>query len=255
MNQRPDDPHYSYAIYADPAVAGDFDRSRFGGAIGRLVAEAQERVLLDFTGEPAGLAVLDIGTGTGRAALPLAARGARVTGADSSAEMLKVAEAHAAQAGLTVTFVQGDAHALDFPDAAFDLAVSLRVLMHTPDWQRCLGEMCRVSRGRVIFDYPPLFSASALQVLLRRLAALLGRRAETYHVLSTGSVRAVLEQNGFRIARLHRQFVLPIALHKLVGSPRFTAASERLLSRLGLLRLFGAPVTILAERTGGPRNG
>jgi hypothetical protein len=41
--------------------------------------------------------------------------------------------------------------------------------------------------------------------------------------------------------------VLPIALHKAVGSRRFTETTERWLTRVGLLRL-GSPVTIYAER-------
>ena len=57
-----------------------------------------------------------------------------------------------------------------------------------------------------------------------------------------------LERHGFRIVSMHRQFVLPIALHKAVGSPAFTRASEQVLARLGLLRILGSPVTVYAER-------
>ena len=53
---------------------------------------------------------------------------------------------------------------------------------------------------------------------------------------------------GFRVRSVHRQFVLPIALHKGIGSPRFTTASRVVFERLGLLRLFGSPVTLVAER-------
>ena len=54
-------------------------------------------------------------------------------------EMLKVARSHGADCGLTVVFLAGDAHALPFADRSFDVAVSLRMLMHTSDWRRCLG--------------------------------------------------------------------------------------------------------------------
>jgi hypothetical protein len=47
---------------------------------------------------------------------------------------------------------------------------------------------------------------------------------------------------------VHRQFVLPIAFHKAVGSVRFTRAIERLLDRMCLLGLFGSPITVVAER-------
>jgi len=248
VTQPQDESHYSYSIYADPNFAEQFDQSHFGGSIGKLVFEAQEHVLIDFLGDLQGVSLLDVGTGTGRAALAFAQRGAHVTGVDASPEMLKVAVAHALELGLAVKFQTGDAHALAFPDQSFDFAVSLRMLMHTPDWHRCLGELCRVSRRRVLFDYPPLTSTSTIQVGLRRVQKFFGRRVETYHVLSNGDVRSILTANGFKIVRTHRQFVLPIALHKLVGSPRFTKTSERILAAIGLLRVFGAPVTILAER-------
>jgi SAM-dependent methyltransferase len=244
----PSDKHYSYSIYADPATANHFDVSRFGGPIGKLIAEAQERVLMDFLGEVKGLTVLDVGTGTGRAALAIAARGAKVTGMDASTEMLRVARMHADDAGLGVTFLPGDAHSLNFSDQSFDASVSLRVLMHTPDWRRCLGELCRVTRRWIVFDYPSLTSAAALQVFTRRIARLAGRNVEAYHVMGTNAVRSVLVNHGFQIIRIHRQFVLPIAFHKLVGSPAFTQTVEKTLKLAGLLSLVGSPVTVLAER-------
>ncbi len=240
--------HYSYSLYADPAMAAKFDQSRFGGQVGQLVALAQEHVLAEFLGDLHGVTALDVGSGTGRAAFALAKLGARVTALDRSQEMLRVAKAHAEAAGLAVEFVPGDANSLMFPDQSFDLVISLRMLMHTPDWRRCLGEVCRVARQRVVFDYPPLVSAPALQMLYRRLAQMTGRQVETYHVISTLAARAVLRQNGFRVVRLHRQFVLPIALHRLIGSRRFTEISEAVLSAIGLPHLLGSPVTMMAER-------
>jgi hypothetical protein len=37
-------------------------------------------------------------------------------------------------------------------------------------------------------------------------------------------------------------------LHKAIGSRRFTLAIEALLERAGLLRFFGSPITLVAER-------
>ena len=240
--------HYSYSVYADPAMAESFDRSRFSGPIGRLLADTQEEVLANFLAPIAGRTVLDVGTGTGRAAIALAGRGALVTGVDASAEMLAVARERAKAANATVTFDHGDAHGLRYPDRSFDAVVCLRVLMHTPDWRRSLGELCRVARDRVVFDYPALASAAALQAAARYVAHAGGARVEAYRVFSDRSITVVLEANGYQRMRAHRQFVLPIALHKKLGSLAATRRIEGALARVGLLDAFGSPVTVVAQR-------
>jgi SAM-dependent methyltransferase len=240
--------HYSYSVYADPAMAEAFDALRFSGPIGRLIAETQERVVASFLAPVASRTVLDVGTGTGRAAIALAARGARVTGVDASCEMLAVAERRAKDAGVRVTFTPGDAHGLAFPDRSFDAVICLRVLMHTPDWRRSLGELCRVARDRVVCDYPALVSAAALQAAARHAVQAAGGRVEAYRVLADRAVVAALGANGYRIADRHRQFVLPIALHKRLNSARATGRIEGALARAGLTRLLGSPVTVVAER-------
>lgn len=258
--------HYSYTAYADARMAGRFDQERFGGPIGALLLEEQDRVLGDFLGELENRQVIDVGTGTGRAALALARRGAHVTGVDASAEMLEMARKRAAHEGLTVRFERDDAHALHFPSGAFDHAVSLRVLMHTPDWRLCLGELCRLARHRVVVDFPALGSAAALHAAARRLQAACAERCswfdrdhheqnqstnrniEAYRVFRMRTLTREFEHLGFRVCRVHRQFVLPIALHKLIGSRSLTVAVERGLAAAGILRLVGSPVTIVAER-------
>ena len=240
--------HYSYAAYADPAMAASFDAKRFGGPIGQLLLADQERVLAEFLGDVLDRRILDMGTGTGRAALALARLGAHVTGVDASPYMLSVARARAAQEGLAIDFAEGDVHRLSFADRTFDAVVCLRVLMHVPDWRQALGELCRVASDRLVFDYPAVASAAAIQAAWRRVAAGLGRHVEAYRVFRSSDVSRELERNGFRVHAIHKQFVLPIAVHKGIGSPGFTRSVERALDGAGLRKLAGSPVTVAAER-------
>jgi ubiquinone/menaquinone biosynthesis C-methylase UbiE len=240
--------HYSYSAYADPKMASGFDAKRFGGPIGNILLQDQERVLAEFLGDVSGKRVLDMATGTGRAALALARRGAIVTGVDASREMLSVARTRAADAGLTIEFAEGDAHALVFADRSFDAVVCLRMLMHVPDWRKALGELCRVTQQRLVFDYPAMSSAAALQAIWRRAALTMGQRVEAYRVFRGCDVARELERHGFRITSTHKQFVLPIAVHKAVGSAGFTRGLEGVLAGAGMLRLAGSPVTIAAQR-------
>lgn len=242
--------HYSYSVYADPAMAESFDDLRFSGPIGEFLARSQDEVVAGFLSPVAQRTILDVGTGTGRAAIALARRGASVTALDASAQMLAVAKRRAQAARADIVFQQGDAHGLPYSARAFDSVVCLRVLMHTPDWRGSLAELCRVARARVVFDYPALASPAALQAAARRIAHAAGFRVEAYRVLSETSVRAALAAQGFRLVGVHKQFVLPIALHKRMNSIAATERVERVLARVGLRRLFGSPVTVLAERCG-----
>lgn len=58
---------------------------------------------------PAGSSILDIGCGTGRHSIELAKRGYHMTGIDISDGMLTQARKAAAEAGVSVEFIKGDA--------------------------------------------------------------------------------------------------------------------------------------------------
>ncbi len=248
MSHEPSPEHYSYSAYADPEMARTFDNRRFSGPIGELIAKAQARVLANMAGRINEREMLDVGTGTGRAAFILALGGARVTAVDASEEMLAIARQRAAEQSLRIKFQRGDAHALDFADRSFDAVVSFRVLMHTPQWKRCVAELCRVAERLVIVDYPSATSVALFESLTRRATHALGAKTEPYRVFTHASITEAFDRNGFRIRSVHRQFVLPIAFHKALGSRRFTLWSENLLDHAGLLKPFGSPVTLVAER-------
>jgi hypothetical protein len=82
------------------------------------------------------------------------------------------------------------------------------------------------------------------------VAARFGVRVEAYRVLPLRAVQRELARYGFRVTAVHRQFVLPIALHRKIGSAAATERIEGVLARAGLRRLVGSPVTVVAERCG-----
>ena len=248
MSEQTKRKHYSYSVYADPATARTFDDRRFGGPIGALIASDQARVLSNFVGRIDGRRILDVGTGTGRAALLFARGGARVTAIDASEAMLAVAHTRAADEGADIRFLVGDAQSLDFPDRSFDVVVSLRLVMHAPKWRTCVTELCRVADRLVILDYPSRRSVAFFHSTTRGILQTFSVRTESYRVFSSKEIVKALERSGFRVRSVHRQFVLPIALHKLMGSRRLTAAIEAFLDRAGLLKIFGSPITLVAER-------
>jgi SAM-dependent methyltransferase len=126
-------------------ASGEYDRIARGiqAVADHVVRSARVR---------AGERVLDIACGTGNTALVAQARGAAVTGLDLTPGLLAVARRRAAEAGLDdITWQEGDAENLPFPDAAFDVVVSSCGLMFAPDQQKVADEVARVTRrgGRI----------------------------------------------------------------------------------------------------------
>jgi ubiquinone/menaquinone biosynthesis C-methylase UbiE len=111
-------------------------------------------------GDVGGLRVLDLGCGTGRHSVWLAAGGAQVTAVDFSEGMLEEARGKPGAAG--VRFLSHDLHdPLPFADGTFDLVVSGLVLEHLRELSPFFAEVHRVlgSGGRAIVSamHPAMF--------------------------------------------------------------------------------------------------
>jgi ubiquinone/menaquinone biosynthesis C-methylase UbiE len=144
--------------------AGNYDLiAQRIAAVGEVVAEAAQI-------EP-GMAVLDVATGTGNAAIPAAVAGANVTGLDLTPELFDAARAHAGEAGVTIEWVEGDAEALPFEDESFDRVLSVFGVMFAPRQRVAAAELARVCRSGgsvVVASWTP-------QGFTGRLFATLGR--------------------------------------------------------------------------------
>jgi 2-polyprenyl-3-methyl-5-hydroxy-6-metoxy-1,4-benzoquinol methylase len=118
-------------------MAGDF------GVIAKTITSAAEAFIARLN-IPAGSHVLDIATGTGNLAIPAARNGAIVTGVDIAPNLLVQARERAATENLTITFDEGDAEALPYADAAFDVVVTMFGAMFAPRPELVASEMARV---------------------------------------------------------------------------------------------------------------
>ncbi len=90
---------------------------------------------------------LDLACGTGGVALVAARAGADVTGVDFSADQIVKARAAAGAAGLSIRYDEGDAQALPYADASFDVVASAFGVIFAPDHARAADELTRVCRA------------------------------------------------------------------------------------------------------------
>lgn len=101
---------------------------------------------------PAGTRLLDIGCGAGQLTIPAAQRAIKVTGLDLAANLVEQAKKKGESQGLQVEVVQGDAEALPFKDASFEISMSLIGSMFAPRPELVASEMIRVTQpgGKII---------------------------------------------------------------------------------------------------------
>ena len=101
--------------------------------------------LLDRLDVKPGMRLLDVATGTGELARPAARRGLQVTGVDFAPSLIATARVLTEREGLAVTYDVGDAEALPYDDASFDIVTSTFGVMFAPDHRAVAHELARVT--------------------------------------------------------------------------------------------------------------
>ena len=114
------------------------------------VSEADLGALPD---DLAGKDAIELGCGTAYVSAWLARRGARVVGIDNSEAQLATARRLQREHGLDFPLVHGNAEAVPYPDASFDLAISEYGACLWADPERWVPEAARLLRpdGRLVF--------------------------------------------------------------------------------------------------------
>lgn len=122
-----------------------FDREALIADAARLL---EQRLQADVIAEHVrGKRVLDMGCGSGRYALALAAAGAgEVMAIDHQRKAFRRAEEYAESTALPVCFMEADVLRLPFSDRSFDFVFCNGVLHHTRDWSRGVTEYARVMK-------------------------------------------------------------------------------------------------------------
>ena len=227
---------------ADIETSNDDYATRFRGATGAWMLKVQERGVLKLLGARVapGATVLDVGGGHGQLAHPLADAGYKVS-VIGSAPSCRHRIADLVDAG-RCSFEVGNVVALPYPDKSFDAVIAVRMLTHCSVWPTLVKEMCRVSRGPVITDYPTSQSLNAIAPALFKAKKKFERNTRHWTLFKHRQVREGFADAGFRRAASFKQFALPMVVHRMLKCRALSAGAEAACRAAGLTALAGSPV-------------
>ena len=193
------------------------------------------RLLVAHAAVQPGERVLDVATGTADVAIEFArgTQAGEITGLDASPGMLEVGRAKLARRGLAtrIRLMDGDALALPFADASFDVVTIAFGLRNLPDYGQGMAEMARVlapgGRVLVLEFLPPegaarllfrSYTATVLPVVGRAISG--SPEAYAYLASSIGSfvtaqaVRELMARAGLERAESRRLTLGIAGLHR-----------------------------------------
>jgi ubiquinone/menaquinone biosynthesis C-methylase UbiE len=218
-------------------------------SLGAVTEAIEQRLILDLMGDLAGVHVLDLGCGDGALVCAAASRGAEATGVDPDPAMLAAARTRADRDGITAAFLEGRAERLPFPDAAFDVVVSITVLCFVPDASVAVREMVRVLRpgGRLVIGELGRWS---LWAMIRRLRGWLGSATwKAAHFRTGTELRALAKQTGLSVTAIRGAvFYPPVGILARVLAPLDSSLGRVTTVGAAFIALSAVPVADRARR-------
>jgi hypothetical protein len=232
---------------ADVETSSEGYAERFRGAVGQFFLDTQARSVLDLLAPWPAAGVLEIGGGHAQVAGAILESGRTLTVAGSSEATRQRLDRLLPRGSFR--FESCNLLALPFPDRSFDVVLALRLLAHVRRWQILIGELCRVAAHAVIVDYPDLRSFNFVSAPTFRLKKSVEGNTRPFQCFRGADIRQEFARHGFLSPVARRQFLLPMAIHRALGSAPVSRFLESCGGAAGLTAAFGSPV-ILRVRLG-----
>ena len=215
---------------------------RFAGSVGSYFLRVQRDIVHAMLHASDHRSVLDVGGGHAQLAPSLVDAGHEVTvfGSDDSCKQ----RLDSVIGPDRYQFASGNLLSLPFATDSFDVVLAFRMLPHLKDWRGFIAELCRVAAECVIVDYPTLKSFNWFSDRLFALKKRVESNTRPYQCFRDNQIAEAFDANRFRVVQSEGQFLLPMALHRLVNAAWFSRLSEAMASSMGLTHLFGSPVIL-----------
>jgi len=200
----------------DSAIKQDQNKLRLFKKLGYDIPQARRFVFAKAGLKPGR--ILEVGTGRGHMAAALARKGLRLISIDLDKKQQRAAQANLRACGCSgsVRMKLMDAEKLRFKDNFFDTVISVNFLHHARDPLRCVQEMARVTKDKLVIS--DLNKKG--ERIMARVHALEGN-THPQGGISIAKLRAFLIKRGFRVAwyRNSCENILVCTKNPFLGSP------------------------------------
>jgi len=215
---------------------------RFNGSWGKYLLQRQELLIEDCLPVNKQVSVLSVGGGHAQLAALFTRRKDRATVYGSEGAPVELLEPY------EIDYRSGNILTLPFEDNSFDVVVSIRMLTHLDSWPKMIAEMCRVSRGQVIIEYPSMRSLNIISPIMFKLKKKIETDTRTFTLFTDTHIKQELSRHGYQVESRKGQFFFPLVVHRILKSNVILRGAESLLRALQLTRFFGSPVVMSAQK-------
>lgn len=198
----------------DDAAEGYYHRNYEAPRTRHARALALRRsVCLDLV-PPVGDRVLDLGCGPGAMSVPLAVAGRSVVAFDLAPRMVEEARRliERLAPGARAEFCVGDAQALPFDAARFDVVVTTGVLEYIPDVERALSEVARVLRPGGVLVASVSLPRTLERTVVGAIGRLRGRETPFHRAFTADQLDAAVARAGFEVDARRFSYFAPFPL-------------------------------------------
>ncbi|MCB9107464.1 MAG: class I SAM-dependent methyltransferase [Anaerolineales bacterium] len=234
---------------ADIETSSEDYARRFAGHIGAWFLEVQAEATLAMLKPYPRATILDVGGGHGQLTPSLISNGYNVTVLGSAVSCQKRIEDLVARN--LCTFKVGNILNLPYPDKAFDVVISYRLLPHVQQWKPYLSELARLARLAIILDYPEIQSINYIAPYLFKYKKQLEGNTRPFTCFKKADLLQEFQALGFVEEQIYPEFFVPMVIHRKLKSVNISSALENVSRSLGLTYRFGSPVILKVIRQKG----
>jgi len=221
-------------------------RQRFAGKVGEWFLQTQNQITHDLLKEgPNTQTVIDFGGGHGQNIKTCQKLGLQVSilSSDETCNQLIKQEFNSLEYKIgLLTDSQCDPQ-------SYDAVLSYRMLPHLQDWKTHIAELCKVSKGTVVIEFPNSKSVNAFSDKLFALKKSVEGNTRQFTLFSLEQVSAEFESHGFKLITAKGQYLLPMVVHRALKLPSISKVFEKVIGVILPRTKFGSPLICKFQRS------